>query len=221
MKNIPPTLLWTGKAVKIIEQTLLPEKYKQVVIKTPAEMWQAIKRLAVRGAPAIGCAAAYGVILGVNLSRAKTSAALVRDVEKTAWYLSTSRPTAVNLFWAVERMVLCARDNMAMPLPHLKKRLLAEAESIFTEDQEMCLAIGRNGARLIKSKNNNPFGILTQCNAGALATSGIGTALAVIYTAWEKNKNIQVYADETRPLCQGSRLTAWELARVGVPVTLI
>jgi methylthioribose-1-phosphate isomerase len=215
-----PTLEWKNNAVRMIDQTLLPEKLKVIVVGDPAEMWRAIKRLAVRGAPAIGCAAAYGVVLGANKSTAKTGAVLLKDINKTADYLATSRPTAVNLFWALERMKAVAVAEKGLPVVALKKRLLDEAHAILAEDTAMCRAIGDNGAKLVP-KRKGVFGILTHCNAGGLATSAYGTALAVIYSAFAQKKNIRVFADETRPLCQGSRLTSWELMQAGVPVTLI
>lgn len=216
-----PTLEWSRNAVRMIEQTLLPEQFKVITIRTPKEMWHAIERLAVRGAPAIGCAAAYGVVLGACTSKAKTTKALLRDVHKTADYLATSRPTAVNLFWALGRMVTMAEVHAPrLSVAEFKACLLAEANAILEEDKAMCRSIGRHGAKLVK-KRKKPVGILTHCNAGGLATSDYGTALAVMFSAHEQGKNIHVYADETRPLCQGSRLTSWELMRANVPVTLI
>lgn len=215
-----PTLEWKNGAVRLIEQTLLPEKYKIISVRTAAGMWDAIKRLAVRGAPAIGCAAAYGVVLGVQRVKTADPREFVAEVEATARYLATSRPTAVNLFWALERMVTAARAARNLSVPALKQRLLAEAHAILAEDKAMCRAIGRHGAALV-AKRKRPVGILTHCNAGGLATSDYGTALAVMFSAFEQGRNIHVYADETRPLCQGSRLTAWELKRAGIPVTLI
>ncbi|MBE7557699.1 S-methyl-5-thioribose-1-phosphate isomerase [bacterium] len=175
------------------------------------EVWDAIKRLAVRGAPAIGVAAAYGVVLGVmqEEGRRRPDAALVKEV---CDYLATSRPTAVNLFWALNRM-----RAVSAPRGDWKAALLAEARSIEAEDQEVCRRIGQHGAKLLSSGDV----VLTHCNAGALATAGMGTALAVVYAAVAEGKQITVYADETRPLLQGSRLTAWELSRSGVPVTVI
>ena len=206
--------------MRLLDQTLLPETVRGIIVCTPEEMWNAIRRLAVRGAPAIGCAAAYGVVLGVRSSHARSGAALVAVAERVADYLATSRPTAVNLFWALSRMKATARAHADLSVPRLKARLLQEAQTIFAEDAAMCRAIGRNGARLIP-RRQKPFGILTHCNAGALATSRYGTALAVIYAAFEAGKKIEVFADETRPLLQGARLTAWELQQAGVPVTLI
>ncbi len=216
-----PTLLWHKDHVRLIEQTMLPEDYKVVPIKTAKQMWDAIKRLAVRGAPAIGCAAAYGVILGILQSKAKTGLDLLKGVRKTADYLATSRPTAVNLFWALDRMCAKAETIKSLEPAVMKMQLLDEAHAILEEDKQMCRAIGKHGASLVKPRGKKPFGILTHCNAGGLATSDYGTALAVMFAAFEQDKNIHIYADETRPLLQGSRLTSWELDRAGIPVTLI
>ncbi len=216
-----PTLAWKNGTVRLIEQTLLPEQYKVVTIRTPKAMRDAIKRLAVRGAPAIGCAAAYGVVLGVWKDTSKTGKTMARKACKTADYLATSRPTAVNLFWATARMKRVAEENAKLTPGDLKQRLLQEAHAILEDDKAMCRAIGRHGAKLVKSRRSEPFGILTHCNAGGLATSDYGTALAVMFAAAEAGKNTHVYADETRPLLQGSRLTAWELMRAKIPVTLI
>ncbi len=213
------TLRWKDGAVHLLDQTLLPQKTTILTIRSVQAMWQAIKRLAVRGAPAIGCAAAYGVVLGIR-PQPRDSATILADVQRAAEFLATSRPTAVNLFWALERMRRTAQANHHLHPYVLRRRLLEEAQRIYREDQETCAAIGRHGAKMIP-KRQRPFGILTHCNAGRLATAGMGTALAVIYTAHAQGKNIHVYADETRPLLQGARLTAWELATAKVPVTLI
>lgn len=215
-----PTITWTATGCKLIDQTLLPATYKTVLIKTPKQMWDAIKRLVVRGAPAIGCAAAYGVVLGAKTSKAKTTKALLKDVRKTAEYLATSRPTAVNLFWALDRMVAVADAHAGATPTEMKEVLLREAHAIFDEDKFMCREIGRNGLSVLP-KSKKRIGLLTHCNAGGLATSDYGTALAVMYAAKEAGRDIEVYADETRPLLQGSRLTAWELARADIPVTVI
>lgn len=214
------TIKWNKDHVLMIDQTILPEKYKIIKVKTPKQMWDAIKRLVVRGAPAIGCAAAYGVLLGIINSKAKSTAVLLRQLNKTADYLATSRPTAVNLFWALDRMKNVANENTKLAPEKFIKRMISEANAIFNEDKEMCRAIGKHALKLIP-KRKKPFGILTHCNAGGLATSGYGTALAVMYAASEAGRNISVYADETRPLLQGSRLTAWELQQAKIPVTLI
>jgi methylthioribose-1-phosphate isomerase len=211
------TIEWKNGCVRLIEQTLLPEKFKVVNIKTVPAMWDAIKRLAVRGAPAIGIAAAYGAYLGIHKSKAKTWGAFKRELHKATKYLATSRPTAVNLFWALDRMEACAEMNKNKPVKDIIVALKDEADAIFTEDCKICRAIGKNGAKLVK-KNST---LLTHCNAGGLATADYGTALAVMFAAQEKGKNIKVFADETRPLLQGARLTAWELMRAKIPVTLI
>ncbi len=215
------TLWWDKDAVRMLDQTLLPVAEKVVTIRTPAAMWDAIRRLVVRGAPAIGCAAAYGVLLGLPRRRDVGTPALLAAAEKTADYLATSRPTAVNLFWALERMRGVARDQASLPPVAFRARLLAEANTILAEDDAMCRAIGQHGMELLPEPGPRPVGILTHCNAGGLATSGYGTALAVIYAAHEAGRALAVLADETRPLLQGARLTAWELQRAGVPVTLI
>jgi len=214
-----PTLCWKNGAVFLLDQTRLPQHARLLVIRTVKAMWQAIKRLAVRGAPAIGCAAAYGVLLGIR-RQPRFAFEIISDVQRAAEYLATSRPTAINLFWALARMRRVAQDNSSLPPNALRRRLLAEAHSIYREDQNTCAAIGKYGAELI-SPTQKPFGILTHCNAGRLATAGIGTALAVIYTAQAQGKNIHVYADETRPLLQGARLTMWELTAAKVKATLI
>lgn len=211
------TIEWKNGAVKMIEQTLLPETYKVITVKNTKDMWHAIKRLAVRGAPAIGIAAAYGTILGIQNSKAKNWTQFKKDLLKTTRYLATSRPTAVNLFWALDRMVACAEKNKEKNISDIKKILLKEANLIFEEDRKICRSIGKNGLKVVKKGST----ILTHCNAGGLATADYGTALAVMYAAHEAGKKISVFADETRPLLQGSRLTTWELMKAKIPVTLI
>ncbi|MBN1257445.1 MAG: S-methyl-5-thioribose-1-phosphate isomerase, partial [Planctomycetes bacterium] len=200
-----PTVAWKNGSAQLIDQTLLPQTYKIITVRTPREMWKAIKRLAVRGAPAIGIAAAYGVLLGVQKSRAKTWGAFKKELDQTTKYLATSRPTAVNLFWALERMTACAKANRKEDIPRIIKALQQEAASILEEDRAICRAIGKHGAKLVRKG----WTLLTHCNAGGLATSGYGTALAVIFTAHAAGKKISVFADETRPLLQGARLTTW------------
>jgi methylthioribose-1-phosphate isomerase len=213
------TVRWMGDAatgyLRLIDQTRLPTEYVEMDCHDVAAVWEAIKLLRVRGAPAIGVAAAYGAVIGAR-SRGLEDADSVRSAlgEATAT-LRTSRPTAVNLFWALDRMNAAAGgDGSARAL---LERLLDEARRIDQEDRAMCRAIGRHGAALIEPGE----GILTHCNAGGLATSDYGTALAVIFSAHEQGMPVHVYADETRPLLQGARLTAWELKRRGIPVTLI
>lgn len=215
------TIKWVGGPdghADMIDQTLLPTEYLRVQCQTIEAMWDAIKRLVVRGAPAIGIAAAYGVVLGMQTcpdddGAEQTSAQLKRACD----YLATSRPTAVNLFWALQRMQDVAAKSPWSTAGELKPILLKEALAIHAEDSAMCRAIGRNGAHLIKPG----AGVLTHCNAGGLATADYGTALAVMYTAHEDGVPFRVFADETRPLLQGARLTTWELMQAGIDVTLI
>jgi methylthioribose-1-phosphate isomerase len=186
--------------------------------RTVEDVWEAIRSLRVRGAPAIGVAAAFGVAVGVLEQPASDVVALRRRVCEVVDHLRTSRPTAVNLFWALERMRRRA-DRFEQPaaMTSVIQALLEEARSIADEDCRMCHAIGRHGAGLVPDGG----GVLTHCNAGSLATAGLGTALAVLYAAAEAGKRFRVFADETRPLLQGARLTAWELQQHGVDVILI
>ena len=211
---------WIGGldgCMRIIDQTLLPSELRMMDCRTPEEVFEAIRMLRVRGAPAIGVAAAMGAVLGVREYAASDAADLVARLRRVAHYLNTSRPTAVNLSWALDRMVRSAEAHGALAVPALKERLLEEARAIRDEDARMCRAIGENGARLL----TDGTGVLTHCNAGALATAEYGTALAVIRVAHEQGKRLSVFADETRPLLQGARLTAWELMQSGIDVTLI
>jgi methylthioribose-1-phosphate isomerase len=215
------TLRWVGELdgyLELIDQTLLPVELKYVACRDVATVWEAIKTLRVRGAPAIGIAAAYGVCVGLgDVIHADAERFFARLDEVTA-YLASSRPTAVNLFWALERMKRVAAERRATRSPaEIAAALLAEARSIHEEDRLMCRAMGRHGAALL----NDGWGVLTHCNAGGLATADYGTALAVIFAAAESGKRITVYADETRPLLQGARLTAWELHQRGIEVTVI
>jgi len=215
-----PTIEWEGDLdgrVKLIDQTRLPNEFCFAYCDTVEQLWQAIKVLKVRGAPAIGIAGAMGVVLGVRHSTAERFEPFLDDLQRATRYLGTSRPTAVNLFWALERMERTARDHADKPIPEIKRRLLEEARAIRKEDRAMCRAIGAHGAELIHDGD----GILTHCNAGGLATADYGTALAVMFKAHEQGKRIRVYADETRPLLQGARLTTWELMQAGIDVTLI
>ncbi len=211
------TLWWEDDCVRMIDQTLLPNEYIILSITNPEAMWEAIKMLRVRGAPAIGIAAAYGVCLGILGKSFENSDDLIAAVKETSDYLATSRPTAVNLFWALERMERTARENSSLAPVELRQRLLEEAERIREEDETICRAIGSNGASIIPSGG----GVLTHCNAGGLATASYGTALAPMFTAHENGIPFRVYADETRPLLQGARLTSWECKQRGIPVCLI
>lgn len=203
----------------ILDQTLLPGQEKYLKLSTLREIWEAIFKLQVRGAPAIGIAAAYGLYLTAKLSSAHTPEDLIEEVKRNKLYLETSRPTAVNLFWALNRMenrLNISKENGAS-YNELLEALKSEADAIRTEDENVCRQIGENALSLLKPG----FGILTHCNAGTIATARYGTALAPIYLGHEREYNFKVYADETRPLLQGSRLTAWELERMGIDVTLI
>jgi methylthioribose-1-phosphate isomerase len=213
---VPRTVAWIGDTdghLRLIDQTLLPGRLEYRDCRTVEEVWEAIRALRVRGAPAIGVAAAYGMVLGIQTADPQP---LVR-VRKVADYLRTSRPTAVNLFWAIDRMERCASKQPWAGSPVWREALLEEAHAIRDEDEAMCRAIGRVGAELIQPGQ----GVLTHCNAGGLATADYGTALAVLFTAAEQGKAIHVYADETRPLLQGARLTAWELQQRAIDMTLI
>lgn len=201
----------------IIDQTLLPSETKYLHLKTQSQIWEAIYELQVRGAPAIGIAAAFGVYLGVKGSEAKDYDSFYQDFKKVRDYLGSSRPTAVNLFWALDRMEACVKQNKGKSVKEIKKYLLNESEQIKQEDIWVCKSIGEYGLSLIQPN----IGILTHCNAGQLATAKYGTALAPIYLGHEKGYNFKVFADETRPLLQGARLTAYELSAAGVDVTLI
>ena len=211
------TIKWENGKVKFINQTLLPHKFKYILCGDVKRLWRAIKTLEVRGAPAIGIAGALGVVLGVKYSKAKTRDGFLREVGDAVKYLASSRPTAVNLFWALARMKAAAERNYSLPIPKIKKRLLEEALKIIDEDKACCRRMARHGARLIKSGDT----ILTHCNAGGLATADYGTALGVLFEASRQGKRIRAYVDETRPLLQGARLTTWELMHEGIDTTLI
>ena len=216
------TLSWHGNrlgALKMIDQTLLPTKIKVIKCQNVETVWEAIKMLRVRGAPAIGIAAAYGVCIGLqDLPADANHEMLRRRLHDVADYLASSRPTAVNLFWALDRMKTKAETLYSTKsVPAILEILLTEAKAIHEEDRQICRSIGRFGQELVKDGST----WLTHCNAGGLATADYGTALAVFFAATEASKKIQVYADETRPLLQGARLTAWELMQRGIEVTLI
>jgi methylthioribose-1-phosphate isomerase len=211
---------WSDAGVKMLDQRLLPEREEYLLCATVEDVARAIETLAVRGAPAIGCAAAFGVALAAVASRSASVDALAGDVEAAAVRLARTRPTAVNLFWALARMREClgaARSEAGANVASLRAALLREAEAVLTEDVAACRALGRAGAALVPDGAR----ILTHCNAGALATGGYGTALGVVRAAVEAGRRVSVLADETRPFLQGARLTAWELARDGIPVTVV
>ena len=220
------TICWHNGKVRIIDQTQLPNKLVYLNLRSLKEVGEAIRSLRIRGAPAIGLAAALGIVLEMNQSSAKNYSQFREELRKATKKLSTTRPTAVNLFWGLKRM------ERVLPSPNpsptsgegkregvikLKKILLNEALLMIKEDEAICRKIGRYGASLIKDNSK----ILTHCNAGGLATAGFGTALGVIFTAKEQGKKISVYVDETRPLLQGARLTTWELKKQKIETTLI
>jgi methylthioribose-1-phosphate isomerase len=224
------TVSWTGSAVRLLDQTKLPSETVYVDITDEGQMWDAIKRLVVRGAPAIGVAAAFGVYLGVRDAAFSNFRSRLNDV---CAYLKTSRPTAVNLFWAIDRVHRVAtvqpayRATPANVAKILKKRVLDECLLMIKEDNAVCRAIGEHGFTFLRTlkrerrSKKTSLNILTHCNAGGLATVRYGTALAPIYVGAERGAKFHVFADETRPLLQGSRITAYELKQNGIPVTVI
>ena len=202
----------------MIDQTLLPEEFKEIDCRDVESVWEAIKMLRTRGAPAIGIAAAYGVCVGMKTAAGADETAWFKRLDEVADYLATARPTAVNLFWALDRMKRTAAGLRGSKTPvEIAEALLAEARTVHEDDRRICREIGRHGAELL----TDGMGVLTHCNAGGLATADYGTALAVFFAAAESGKRLHVYADETRPLLQGARLTAWELKQRGIDVTLI
>lgn len=211
------TIEWRNNKIKIIDQIKLPARLEYLYLKDLKSLWQAIRYMRIRGAPTLGAAAALGVYLGIKNSEAKNFAEFSKELDKIAKYLATSRPTARNLFWAIERMCSIAARNKDKSIPKIKKLLFQEAQKIIEEDRISCRKMGCYGAKLIKNNDK----ILTICNAGILATIDYGTALGVIYRAKEESKNVKVFACETRPMLQGARLTTWELKKKGIDVTLI
>lgn len=209
---------WAGDVLDLLDQRLLPEQTVYLKLSTPQDVWEAIRELKVRGAPAIGIAAAYGVVLGVQGFEGAPEA-MAAEAVRHAEYLATSRPTAVNLFWALDRMKAKARElaSAGASGEAFYASMLDEAKRIQAEDEETNRRIGENALTLFK----DGMGVLTHCNAGGLATSKYGTALAPFYLALEQGVQLKVYADETRPVLQGARLTAFELHQAGVDVTLI
>lgn len=217
--RLPRTIEWVGDLdgyVSMIDQTQLPNELVMLECRDVETMWHAIRRLSVRGAPAIGIAAAMGAVLGIRDQDGDPTAFASR-LDEVCDYLASSRPTAVNLSWALERMRQRALATGIQSVASLKEALLDEAKKIRDEDAAMCRAIGECGEALI----TDGCGVLTHCNAGSLATAEYGTATAPMYRAHEMGRAFRVYADETRPLLQGSRLTAWELQQVGIDVTLL
>ncbi len=218
---LPQTIEWIDQEqghLRLLDQTRLPGELVFLDCRDVETVFTAIRALSVRGAPAIGIAAAYGVCLGVQREAQQSPERFFTRLNEVVTYLAESRPTAVNLFWALDRMRRLAESQRAgRSSAELLTALLAEARAIHDEDRRMCRAIGTYGASLLPARG----GVLTHCNTGSLATSELGTALAAIYVAHEQGKQLQVFADETRPLLQGSRLTAWELQQAGVDVTVI
>jgi methylthioribose-1-phosphate isomerase len=211
------TIAWADNAVKIIDQTRLPGEFRYRYIKDIKDLWRAIKTLQVRGAPALGAAAGLGVYLGIKDCKARNFEELARQLDRVIRYLGSSRPTARNLFWGLERMASAAVVNRAKSVAQIKKILFDQAMQIIDEDCRTCRELGEYGSALIRNGDT----VLTVCNAGILATIDYGTALGVLYRAKEKGKRFKVFACETRPLLQGARLTTWELKQKGIDVTLI
>jgi methylthioribose-1-phosphate isomerase len=214
-----PTIEWQPDAVVMIDQRKLPGQEIYVTCKTANEVARAIKTMVIRGAPAIGVAAAMGIALGMNRSKAQGTRQFAVDFNKLCDLMAGTRPTAVNLFWAIDRMKKTFGEaaRAGKSVDEIKAELVKDANAIHDEDVASCRQMGKFGAELVPSGAR----ILTHCNAGALATAGYGTALGVIRAAAEQGKVTQVFADETRPFLQGARLTAWELVRDGVPTTVI
>ena len=211
------TLEWTDAGVRFIDQTKLPTEETYVNCTTYQQVADVIRNMVVRGAPAIGVSAAMGVALGIKNSKAETTADLKRDLDVISDVIGKTRPTAVNLFWAIRRMQQKFETLRARPVAQIKQALIEEAKRMHAEDIAINQAMGKHGAALMPASG----GVLTHCNAGALATCGYGTALGVIRAAIEDGKKIHVYADETRPFLQGARLTAWELVKDGIATTVI
>ena len=211
------TIEWGEGRIKLVDQTKLPQSLEYIYIKNIKDLYSAIQKLQVRGAPALGAAGALGVYLGIRDFKGKSFSGFRKKLNSVAAYLAASRPTARNLFWGIERVCKVTLKSKVISIEQIKRLILKEALDIISEDRESCRKIGEYGAGLIKNGDR----ILTICNAGILATIDYGTALGVIYRAQEKGKKFKVYACETRPLLQGSRLTAWELKKKGVDVTII
>ena len=211
------TLEWTASGVRFIDQTKLPNEEVYVTCTTYQQVADVIRNMVVRGAPAIGVAAAMGIALGIQNSKAENTNDLRREFDDISDRIGKTRPTAVNLFWAIGRMREKFELVSRKPIAQIKQALIEEAQRMHAEDIAANQAMGRHGAALMPASG----GVLTHCNAGALATCGYGTALGVIRAAVEQGKKIHVYADETRPFLQGSRLTAWELMKDGIPTTVI
>src|ERR1017187_9466939 len=214
-----PTLAWTPEGVRFIDQTKLPLDESYVLATTYEQVAEVIVTMVVRGAPAIGVSAAYGIALGALRTKAATAKDFAPEFDRICARLAGTRPTAVNLFWAIDRMKRRFAELLSSgaTLGEIQEKFLSEAHAMYDEDIAACKTMGAYGGALLPQEG----GVLTHCNAGALATCGYGTALGVIRSAVEKGKRIHVYADETRPFLQGARLTAWELMADGIPTTVI
>ena len=219
LSNPVRPIYWEKDSAWLIDQTRLPNDYQLVAINSSQEMAQAIKTMVVRGAPAIGVAAAYGIVLGAREIETIERGAFLEKLQVVAQCLRETRPTAVNLFWAIARMLAVANQTPGTVI-EIKAALLQAAKQINAEDIEMCQKIGENGLSVLPS-HPAQLRLLTHCNAGALATAGYGTALGVVRSAWSAGRLARVYADETRPRLQGAKLTTWECVHEGIPVTAI
>lgn len=211
------TIEWRDGKVRMIDQTKLPEDLVYLDIEDVDVLAEGIKSLRVRGAPAIGIAGAFGVVLGIQHFEGNDKNEFFKKLNETADYLNATRPTAVNLSWAIRRMKQVAEQNKDKSIPDIKGRLLEAAMKIWEDDRQICRRLGKHGAQLLKDGAR----VLTHCNTGALATADFGTALGVVFAAHEEGKKVAVFADETRPLLQGARLNTWELMNEGIDVTLI
>ena len=212
-------ILWQDDSALLIDQTLLPGEYRMVKIDRSDDMAHAIKTMMVRGAPAIGVAAAYGMYLGAREIQTANKDVFLQELEEIAQRLRQTRPTAVNLFWAIDRMLKTARETEGT-VEEVTSLLLETAKTINAEDLQTCQAIGDKGLEVLPATPEK-LRLLTHCNAGSLATAGYGTAVGVIRSAWSAERLVRVYADETRPRLQGAKLTAWECVQEGIPVTVI
>jgi methylthioribose-1-phosphate isomerase len=212
-------IVWKNNSVLLIDQTRLPNEYAVVEIHRSEDMAEAIRTMIVRGAPAIGVAAAYGMYLGAKEIETSDRSEFLQQLEKVAQLLRSTRPTAVNLFWAIGRMMQTAYETLGT-IAEIQQTLLETAQTINAEDIQTCQAIGDHGLAALP-KTPEKLIILTHCNTGALATAGYGTALGVVRSAWREGRLTRVFADETRPRLQGAKLTAWECVQEGIPVTVI
>ena len=217
MSLLPQTIRWNAGALYLLDQTKLPLEVIEEKQESVEQVWESIKQLKVRGAPAIGVAGAYGLLVALREKTVINIIDFMQEVENKVAYLDSARPTAVNLKWALNRMLKIAKTFSGNDSKELYKQLEEEAIRIHEEDVQLCLKMGVNGVSLIKEG----MGILTHCNAGALATTGIGTATSPMYLAHQNGVQFRVYANETRPLLQGARLTSWELNKSGLDVTLL